>query len=500
MTAALPAAFLARMRHLLGDEEYEAYIRSYDEKRYYGLRSNPLKLAPGRLKELADFTLQPVPWAREGFYYGEGDRPGKHPYYHAGLYYIQEPSAMLPAELLNVVPGDRVLDLCAAPGGKTTQLAGRLNGSGLIVANDNSLDRARVLAKNVELFGIRNAMVMHEAPERLAQRWAGRFNKILIDAPCSGEGMFRKDEDMIRQWEKHSAQRCRAMQEPILQSAARLLASGGRMVYSTCTFSPEENEAVIAAFLRAHPRFRVVPAEASAGFVHGRPDWAAFTRGGAEPDWAELQTAGALRLWPHRIRGEGHFAVILEKDGREEEQDSLAVSGMATGLPEGGLDVSPVRRERRKPGAAAEGASLAPWEQFCREMLLEELPGKPVLFGEHLYLAMPAAPSVEGLKTVRPGWFAGIVKRGRFEPSHALALGLTAESAARVLRLDAGSEAAGRYLKGETLFVEERELSCAAGCGAKGYVLVCIDGFPLGWGKWAQGVLKNEYPPGWRRV
>jgi 16S rRNA C967 or C1407 C5-methylase (RsmB/RsmF family)/NOL1/NOP2/fmu family ribosome biogenesis protein len=495
----LPEAFCKRMLGLLGEEEYNTYLASYGEERFYGLRSNPLKSGSSQaLLEKTGFHLTPVPWAPSGFYYEEGDRPGKHPYYHAGLYYIQEPSAMIPAELLDVRPGDRVLDLCAAPGGKTTQLAGKLDGRGVIVTNDNSLDRVKALAKNVELSGIRNALVMHETPDRLAERWPGYFNKILIDAPCSGEGMFRKEESMIRQWERHSVEKCAAMQEPILEGAARLLAPGGRMVYSTCTFSPEENEGMIAAFLRSHPDFKVIPAEAVHGFVNGRPEWAASLRDAAVPDEAELETAGAIRLWPHRIRGEGHFAVILEKSGQASTEAFLAAEEPRRTKRDRQGDS---RKDKGRRAADLSGPlDLTSWEQFCRDALTGTPAGSTLLFGEHLYLAPVDSPSAEGLKTFRPGWYVGDLKKGRFEPSHALAMGLSISEARRVLSLDSRSETVIRYLKGETLFIGETELIVRDGAASKGFVLVCVDGFPLGWGRWAQGMLKNDYPPGWRWV
>lgn len=497
----LPAAFLERMRRLLDGEEYRSYLDSFRVERHYGLRSNPLKLSAEKLRQLADFLLEPVPWAPTGFYYPENMRPGKHPFYHAGLYYIQEPSAMIPAELLDVEPGDRVLDLCAAPGGKTTQLAGKLMGQGFLAANDNSLDRVKALAKNVELAGIRNAMVTHETPDRLAERWPRFFHKILVDAPCSGEGMFRKDEDMIRQWEKHSVNVCAVMQEDILRDAARMLAPGGRLVYSTCTFSPEENEAVIAGFLREHPDFRVVPAPAAYGFTPGRPDWAAEARGAASPDEAELQTAGALRLWPHRIRGEGHFAVILEREGTPTPD----AGGKAPALPARSMS----RPDRASSGSGGRKAQamgraalpdLGPWEQFVKDNLTAPLPGSPVLFGERLYLAAADSPPVDGIRAYRPGWYAGDLKRGRFEPSHALAMGLHCHEARRVLSLPADSTRVIRYLKGETLEADASELECREGASPKGYALVCAGDYPLGWGKWNQGLLKNEYPAGWRWV
>lgn len=514
MAIKLPEAFLERMRELLGDEEFQAFMHTYGEDRFYGLRSNPLKLSPGELRERAPFRLTPVPWAPEGFYYEEGERPGKHPYYHAGLYYIQEPSAMVPAELLEVQPGDRVLDLCAAPGGKTTQIAGKLQGQGLVAANDNNGDRVRALAKNVELYGIRNALVTHETPDRLAEKWPGFFNKILIDAPCSGEGMFRKEEDMVRQWEKHSVEKCSRMQHEILEHAAKLLAPGGRLVYSTCTFSPEENECSIAAFLRSHPEFRVVPLPLQHGFAAGQPAWAAAAEGTAEPDAAALQTAGTIRLWPHRLKGEGHFAAVLEKaaDGpgeslRAEAEasagDRLAPSsgkpaGRGTGKP--GRDHPGKRGRQGSSAAAAAEPDTGAWEQFMADALRVNLQGRPVFFGEHLYLAPEGSPPLDGLKAFRPGWSAGTVKKGRFEPSHALAMGLRPEEAQRVLQLEAGSETLLRYLKGETLFIGEDEIGRDQGTSAKGYVLVCADRFPVGWGKWSDGVLKNEYPPAWRWI
>lgn len=486
----LPEAFRTKMRRLLGEEEYRSYLASFGQERYYGLRSNPLKLTAAELLERAPYKLEPVPWCPTGFYYQENARPGKHPYYHAGMYYIQEPSAMIPAELLDIQPGDRVLDLCAAPGGKTTQLAGKLQGQGLLVANDNSLDRVKALTKNVELAGIRNAMVTHETPDRLAARWPEAFNKILVDAPCSGEGMFRKDEDMVRQWEKHSVAVCMGMQVEILRDAAAMLAPGGRLVYSTCTFSPEEDESMIALFLRQHPGFHVVPVPAVHGFVHGRPDWAAQNRGADVPDDEEKQTAGAVRLWPHRIQGEGHFAVVLEKDGSAAAPEPQPVHS----------ESKPAGSRKGSAPARTTAPDLTTWEQFVRDNLTKPLQGTPVLFGERLYLAPAGSPPVAELKIHRPGWYAGELKRGRFEPSHALAMGLTRSDARRVLSLPQDSSRVIRYLKGETLEVEEGELECSGGASSKGYVLVCVDRFPLGWGKWNQGMLKNEYPAGWRWV
>ncbi len=272
----LPVLFRDKMKERLGGE-FEAFMASYDAQRWYGLRVNRLKITPVDYLAIAnrEGRLEPIPWSEEGFYYDESSRPGKHPHYHAGLYYIQEPSAMVPAELLDVRPGDRVLDLCAAPGGKSTQLAGKLGGEGLLVANDNARERTKALAKNIELAGVRNAVVLNEEPAALAEVFEGFFDRILVDAPCSGEGMFRKDESMIRQWERHSVERCSLMQHDILRHAMRMLAPGGRLVYSTCTFSPEENEEQIASLLLDHPELSVIEVPLHHGWTAGRPDWTA---------------------------------------------------------------------------------------------------------------------------------------------------------------------------------------------------------------------------------
>lgn len=503
MSMQLPEAFLTCMRELLRDD-YPAFLASYDEERHFGLRANPLKLSPERLAEEGGMRLTPIPWCREGFYYGEAERPGKRPAYHAGLYYIQEPSAMLPVELLDVRSHDKVLDLCAAPGGKATQIAAKLNGEGLLVANDNHAERMKPLVKNIELFGVRNAIAVNETPQRLAARWPEFFDKILVDAPCSGEGMFRKEEDMIRQWERHSVERCAAMQREIMREAAKLVKPGGRIVYSTCTFSAEENEAVIAEFLALHPAFRVVPVPLLAGFAPGRPDWAAELR----PDLAEAAPplAGAVRLWPHRVKGEGHFAVVLERAAGEGEAPASSAwtqqpAGQPARLPRC-REAGSGRAERGKERFDA--SDLQPWQQFSRELLADGLFAEavPALYGETLYLVPPGAPPLDGLKVARPGLHAGTLRRGRFAPAPALALALKPEEAKSRLRLPGGSEAVIRYLKGETLPSDIAPLETRGGnfSSGKGYVLVCMDDYPLGWAKLADGWLKNEYPPAWRWI
>ncbi|GIP33919.1 RsmB/NOP family class I SAM-dependent RNA methyltransferase [Paenibacillus sp. J2TS4] len=573
MAVQLPEAFITKMKRLL-QEEFTAFYSSYEAPRHYGVRINTLKISADEFSRMAPFALERVPWCATGYYYAEGERPGKHPYYHAGLYYIQEPSAMLPVELLDIRPGDRVLDLCAAPGGKATQIAAKLAGTGLVVANDNQPERVKALVKNVELAGIRNAIVLNELPERMLPNFHGFFDKILIDAPCSGEGMFRKDEDMAGQWEKHSVKRCSAMQRNILESAAQMLTSGGRIVYSTCTFSPEENEAMISTFLKKHPEFKLVPIGAE-GCSTGRADWSEFTGmeeadsdacDGLGPGSSNTPLPGTVRLWPHLVRGEGHFAAVLEKnpEGRIAETEAggagVLESGTGNALGSGGSEVPgpgtlrptlksaawPEARESSQGKAAGQAAqvkllasgsrlgrkaadsrgveregsarttagggkrakghrgnneplvSLEGWKAFVRDHLTVEPPGEPVVYGEHLYLSPAYPPALDSLKVSRPGWYAGTIRNNRFVPSHALAVGLKGEEAARRVELTSQSADAIKYLKGDTLIVSDEEVKCAGVKSPKGWCLVCIDGFPVGWGKWQDGILKNEYPPGWR--
>jgi tRNA and rRNA cytosine-C5-methylases len=535
MDSGLPAIFLEKMEKLLGGE-FDDFMASYRQSRAYGLRVNPLKLTVGEWLDISPMRdrVRPIPWTKDGFYYEEEDRPGRHPHYNAGLYYIQEPSAMSPAELLDVKPGHRVLDLCAAPGGKSTQLAGKLQGRGVLVTNDNAFERTKALAKNIELAGVRNAVIMNEEPAALAEAFGAWFDRILVDAPCSGEGMFRKDESMAAEWEKHSVDRCSAMQRDILSYAAEMVAPGGKLVYSTCTFNPEENEIQIAEFLAKRPDFAIEPIRHEWGWSAGRPDWIDGDTGLSEERKASL--AGAARLWPHKLEGEGHFAVVLKREG-EPRPFGDEGSGEAAGLSDSASTASGTlraaaepeakagihaaasagsKRQDARPGrpgkrggasgaskAAAETDPVEAWLAFAAAQLRlsPPYPGKPIAFGTRVYLQPDDVPPLDGLRVVRAGWLVGDAKKGgRFEPSQPLAMGLSRGETLRSISWPADSDDVARYLRGETLFVDESELSVTEGADPKGYVLVCVDGYPLGWGKYAGGMLKNELSAGWRRL
>lgn len=450
----LPEEFCQRMRGLLG-AEYQDFLSSYDHVRFQGLRVNTLKISVEDFTKISPFSLTPIPWSNSGFYISEEERPAKHPYYHAGLYYIQEPSAMAPVGVLDVQPGDRVLDLCAAPGGKSTQIAADLQGSGILISNDISASRTKALTKNIELFGATNVIVLNENPEKLAARFSGFFSKILIDAPCSGEGMFRKDPDAAHNWGIYSSDKCVLLQQDILTSAGEMLAPGGSMVYSTCTFNPEENEKMMELFLKHHSDFELKDISPLDGWEKGRADWAGYNK-------ELLKTA---RLWPHKIKGEGHFVACLHRRG------ILKLSS---------TDVSSLEEKR----------DLADFTNFVQQNLKIELKGKIETYGDRLYLQPTWVPDLQGIKVVRPGLYLGTLKKNRFEPSHSLALALKKQSFKRTLDLDVESGEIFNYLKGETLNVT----------GERGWTGVLANGFPVGWGKQLEGILKNHYPKGWRVV
>ena len=428
----LPQEFLKRMEHQLG-EEYPRYLESLERPRAVALRFNPLK---GEVPSLP-FVGEPVPWEPMGYYYDPESRPGLHPYHEAGVYYLQEASAMAPVALLDPQPGERICDLCAAPGGKSTQIAGRLGGEGFLLCNEYSPKRAKILSRNMERLGIANALVTNETPAALAQRLPGFFHRVLIDAPCSGEGMFRKEEAAVTDWSPETVAMCARRQGEILDAGAQLVCPGGRLVYSTCTFAPEENEEAVAAFLERNPDFYPETVEAP---------------------WFSPGENGSFRLWPHRLLGEGHFAAVLRRRG-----------------------------EAEVPPAESFGEKLPKqWEAFAGELRICLPEGKAVVFGQSLYWAPREMPSLHRLKVLRPGLELGIMKKDRFEPAHALALWLKDCSCS--LTLPAQSPETEKYIHGETI-----------PCDKKGWCLVRVDGFSIGWGKGDKTVLKNHYPKGLRR-
>ena len=428
----LPEAFLTRIQTQLG-EEYADFLRSLERPRAVALRFNPLK---GEVPQLP-FVGSPVPWEPMGYYYDPDSRPGLHLYHEAGVYYLQEASAMAPVALLDPQPGERICDLCAAPGGKTTQIAGRMMGEGFLLCNEYSPKRAKILSRNIERMAVANALVTNEPTEVLASRFPGFFHRVLVDAPCSGEGMFRKEEAAVADWSQDAVEMCARRQQEILNNAARMVAPGGRLVYSTCTFAPEEDERVVAEFLARHPEFSPESVEAP---------------------WFQAVENGGYRLWPHKLLGEGHFAAVLKKNGGEEERVPVCPGGR---LPK-------------------------EWTEFARALEIRLPAGKAVAFGANLYWAPEELPELAGLRVLRPGLELGEVKKGRFQPAHALALWL--KDCGNTARFAPESPELARYLHGDVI-----------PWGKKGWCLVMAGDYSIGWGKGDGNCLKNHYPKGLRR-
>ncbi|WP_330404424.1 RsmB/NOP family class I SAM-dependent RNA methyltransferase [Vallitalea okinawensis] len=448
----LPESYKEKMQELLG-KEYEAYLDSFHQERYYGLRINTLKWSPMDFnREL--FECEPIPWCDEGLYYKKGYQPAKDPYYHAGLYYIQEPSAMSPAAILDVKPGDRVLDLCAAPGGKSTHLGSKLQGEGILVSNDISVSRTRALVKNIELAGIRNAIVTSEEPKKLVKAFEGYFDKILVDAPCSGEGMFRKEPGLIKSWEEFGVEHFAEIQRSILLQAAKMLKPGGQLLYSTCTFDPSENEGTIKAFLEEHPEFCLIPIHKSGGIDDGQPEWV------NGPD----ELSYAARLWPHKIKGEGHFIAHMVKENAELKNNQISNN----------IKIS--------------HKELKDFYDFYETYMEAKVPNELKVINDKVYRLPYDLPSLKGIRTLRQGWLLGELKKNRFEPSQAFAMGLRMEDVKLSVNMCRDDHRVIRYLKGETIEVS----------GEDGWVLVGVDGFPLGWGKRIKGRVKNKYAKSWR--
>lgn len=445
---------------MLGDE-FDAYLDSYENPRQYGLRVNPMKITGEELEETGDFHLTPVPWTKEGYFYQEQDQPARHPFYTAGLYYLQEPSAMTPASRLPVKPGERVLDLCAAPGGKATALGAALGGEGVLVANDISNSRAKALLKNLELFGISNAFVTNEIPGKLEESFRGFFDKIMVDAPCSGEGMFRKDPDVRKTWNEERPGYFSKIQKDILKNAVSMLRPGGKLLYSTCTFAPVENEGSISWLLENCPEMELLPIEPYPGFAPGNPLW-----GNGNP---ELEKC--VRIWPHKMQGEGHFLALLQKS------ESAPGEEIRLGKP--------AKLDKKSREILADFFQDCQWKPDWERTEIR---------GGKVYQVPLLPQKLSGIHFLRNGLYLGEMKKDRFEPSQQLAMTLKKDQYAGTLSLKPEDERIGRYLKGETILVEKGEAS-----REKGWILVCADGYALGWGKLVNGVLKNKYWTGWRK-
>ncbi|MGN0996132.1 MAG: RsmB/NOP family class I SAM-dependent RNA methyltransferase [Candidatus Ventricola sp.] len=452
----LPQAYVDQMKRLLGEAGFFAYQNALEAPVTRALRINLLQRPDGTPPCPIEGLGARVPWA-SGAYFVEGDaRPGLSPLHEGGLYYLQEPSALSAVSALNPQPGERVLDLCAAPGGKSTQIAAAMQGRGLLVCNEPVPARAQILSRNIERMGVANAVVTCAMPDQLAPRFPAYFDRILVDAPCSGEGMFRRQSEAIGEWHAGSPAGCAQRQLEILEQAVSMLAPGGWLVYSTCTFNDVENEGVLARFLPAHPELSLQPIA-----LPGLPDG----------------SCGYIHLYPHEIRGEGHFISLLRKAG-----DAPCVAPDESRASGGARSARPLRAGRSRPAALPELPDvLAPGVRFAA----------PHPAGDCLW-ALPEALDdpgrLSGLRVLRTGLLLARMQGRRAEPEHALAMALRPEQAARTAELT--QEQALAYQAGETLDLGDRPA---------GFTLMTCQGVPLGWGKQAGGLMKNHYPKGLRR-
>lgn len=513
----LPQDFLNRMKAELG-EEFDSFLACFDAEGYAGLRVNTGKITVEEFLSSAPFSLTPVPWTANGFYYGREENVTKHPYYYAGLYYVQEPSAMLPASRLPVQPGDTVLDLCAAPGGKATELSSHLQGKGLLVANDASASRAKALVKNLAVWGVPNCCITGETPEKLLEQFGCCFDKILVDAPCSGEGMFRKDGGLIESWKERGPEYYAPIQKEILDCAVQMLKPGGMLAYSTCTFSREEDEEVIAYIVNRYPELSFVQPDMAEGFAPG-----------AAP------CEKCIRIWPHRVEGEGHFFALLKKGNETDcREDVMRQSGAALQTetkkytaPSGQMQQAEVRKctvpsepMQQTKAKKCTAPSLTPYSileiqknhRKIPEQVMEFLSVLPEQLWENTVyeqigeqcLLLPPYHLPKRIRYLRTGIWLGTLKRERFEPSQSLAMLLNHASFPCVLNLSSSDGRTVRYLKGETVELTSEETASLEkqvkrmSRSVKGWTLICVDGFSLGWGKFTKDAIKNKYYPGWR--
>ncbi len=429
----LPEKFIQRMKKQLPENEWEAFFACYGQKPLKGVRLNPLKGGMYALKKLLPFLGDPVPWEKDGYYTDE-ERLGASPFHAAGAFYSQEPSAMCAAPLLEAQEGERVLDLCSAPGGKGTQLACQMKGEGIIVLNEPISSRAKILSQNVERMGVRNAVVTNEYPEALAARFQGYFDKILVDAPCSGEGMFRKNaEEALGEWSEENVALCATRQADILEQATKMLKKGGRLVYSTCTFATEEDEAQVASFIKKHP---------------------------------EMTLLSQHKIYPHLEKGEGHFAALFEKTARTEEWES--------------------RLKEAKHSVTSKGEKA--YRAFEKEFFKEKFARRLYEAEGTLYELPQECFDWTGLRVLRVGVRLGEVRGERFEPNHSLAMCLSPAECRKVLDLQPTDSRVEKYLRGEEI----------DGGAQNGWCLVCVAGYSLGLGKCVNGRVKNHLPKGLR--
>lgn len=434
--------FDARMKSLLKDE-YDDFKKALLEKPVKGLYLNRNKKNVERVLDKNYVEHHPI--VENGYLYDENYHPGRSAYFLAGLYYIQEPSAMLVADALPIEPDDFVLDMCGAPGGKSCEIASRLTGEGVLIANDIEASRARILSENIERFGLDNTIVTNVDPMRFTKQFQEAFDKIVLDAPCSGEGMFRKLEQAIDTWSEEKVLECAHIQKNLLKGVYDMLKQGGMVIYSTCTYSYEENEAMVH-YAVDELGFELLPLNKSNGLCPG------------------VDLDEVVRCYPHHYRGEGHFIALLRKPGN-----------------------SP-RKQVRTIKPSVNLADLKVLKAFYQENLNKKVPSYIIENNGHLYAVKKNFPELKGIRVLRNGLYLGEARKNRFIPSYSLALTLTKQDVKRSYDYPCDSEEIKKYIHGETL----------EGTGEKGFGVIFVDGYPLSFYKESNQV-KNLFPKGLRR-
>lgn len=458
-----PQDFRIEIDRLLGEGSSEFWDALKSKQALSGLRVNPLKVKQTSLQSYFPNTFDPISWADDGFRIDPDHKLGKHPFHAAGLYYLQEPSAMAPAQVLNPQPGEMILDLCAAPGGKSTQILSLMKNQGLLVTNDTNPKRAQALIRNVDRWGARNSIITCESPERLANHFGPLFDRVLVDAPCSGEGTFRSDPGEVKKWSLNFCNRCASIQDEILWFAGKLVRPGGTLVYSTCTFNQLENEGSISRFLNKNPDFSIDPILDIPGSSPGIP-----ITGQTQFDLKQ-----SIRIWPHLSLGEGHFISRLKK-----ADNSEPISITHKSLPE----LNKTQKEA--------------YESFFDQTLklthgtssISPDNNSLTCFGNQLYLIPPESPDLAGLRVLRWGWMLGTIRSDRFIPSPGLAFGLSRDDVQKVIEFPVGDPDLISYMRGSPIPYPGDDNN------KKTWLLVTVEGFSLGWGKNSQGRIKSHFP------
>ena len=428
----LPDSYLNKMKTLLKDE-YDDYLASFNHKPYKGLRVNTNKTNINDFLNIFPFELKPIPWTSDGFYY-EDDEVSKHPLFYAGAYYIQEPSAMLPGELLPIDENDLVLDACAAPGGKSLKILNKLNNTGILLSNDISASRANALLRNIERQGYSNYFVSVSDLKDLEKKYPKTFDKILLDAPCSGEGMFRKEPSLIKSWQEKGNDYYSDIQKEVIVSALNMLKDGGCLLYSTCTFDEKEDEDIIEYALDRFNDLKILPIKLYEGFRQGKNNL-------------------GVKLFPHLIEGEGHYACLIKKGETN-------------------------KKEYRKE------LTDKPDIDFLKLINKDFYNGDFKIINDNLYFV----PSFDtkGIRILRSGLLLGEIKKNSFKPAQSLAMSLNKDDFKNIINLD--YDDAIRYLKGETLHTDITN---------NDYYLICYNDLPLGFSKTNNKQIKNLIDKGW---